>query len=717
MSFVSILKGSFEAAKGAGRRARCGSVAGVREDMTRRLSEAGKPVPTQAQFSMILAESPLVRVVAGAGSGKSTTLVLRCVYLHFYQGVPWDEITVVTFTRASRQDFIEKLGAAVRIWGEALDKKALSHVVRTFHSLAFSQAAAAGIQTQTIDQPEVGSRLDAAHVADLPFPPLGIPEDGELAQMLNDVACRLMRDDERFRECVMGLYNASFIAASITRDEDRARDARIAAVRAHDQDRTAWMENLWRREIAPELMRDSPIRFKLASFTTQGRSAAGPANGPWCANAYVPELGAWLLLGASQSVARGRVMPDGFSLGAAVGAKKSCVNVLSSTAPIIWVNSPEDLLRLHVRLRWSPEKASEFPKFSVRLSGDLSPVPLLAAFWQQAQFIQSLGLGVEFSATKAVAAVSGVDALFARALGRFWPAFVRALGRVGVSTSMAVFEQLANEAALEDVPLAALSGCTNLLVDEFQDISGNIVKWLVAVRRVLCRQGQIGSLMVVGDDWQSIYGWRGASPRFFTRFVDYFAPEEGEEVQTITLGENFRSSQRIVDAGAAMISFVREKLPKDGLAAGPNAQIEDQVKLGLYKASDLFKNDGEPFFPPGSSAFVIGRLNTSISGRAWGGARALTIHSSKGLEADYVLMVDDFAPPTRHPLRSSWYALAGLGDYDQAQRDETHRLAYVAITRAKKGCIWVVPEQAAGGMFGVLAHAESKAVQSGAEIG
>lgn len=695
-------------------------LSGAREDMGLRLGAAGLPMPTEDQFSMILSDAPSTRVVAGAGSGKSTTLVLRCIYLHVYRAIPWEQITVVTFTRNSRRDFVKKLSTYAKRWDIDLSEKALSRIVRTFHSLAFSQATTAGIHTATIDRPTSTPSTASATGADLPFAPLAVTEDSELALMLNEVACELMRDDEVFRLCVMQMYDASFIAAGATVNNDPVREKRISVVQANDQDRTAYMESVWRERFAPDLMKNSLVSFEPGRFLIAALRKGNErdiANGPWWANAYVPELKAWAILGVSAQMAQGQYMPDGFSMGAALAAKKSCVNVFTSTTPIIWINTPEDLMRLHHRLLWDPAQAIRFPKFNVRLTGEAMPAPLLIALWQQAQFIQSLGLDVRLAGLKAHSNTSGVDALFSCALSRFWPEFERALARRGLSTSNGVFERLAQTQTMEKMPTSILDCCSHLLIDEFQDISGNIVKWLVAVRAELKRRNVNTSLTVVGDDWQSIYGWRGASPRYFTQFDSYFNSRGGRRCRTIMLNENFRSSQNIIDAAQAMIAGVTEKIDKQGIASGEHANAEDRVHLGVFQGTHALAENGDEIFPSNTSAFVLARTNGALAAWRTGRALGMTIHGSKGLEADYVLMIEDFTPPGHHPLRRVWYELADLGDYDQAQRDETHRLAYVAITRAKKGCVWLVPEQSAEGMFGVLLRSHCGAVSQGDEVG
>ncbi|MNE85408.1 DNA helicase IV [compost metagenome] len=70
--------------------------------------------------------------------------------------------------------------------------------------------------------------------------------------------------------------------------------------------------------------------------------------------------------------------------------------------------------------------------------------------------------------------------------------------------------------------------------------------------------------------------------------------------------------------------------------------------------------------------------------------KAYTIHRAKGLQAEVAIIVDDCAPPERHPLRNALYAHSGFfrNSYDQAMQDESLRLAYVAITRGVSRVLW-----------------------------
>lgn len=402
----------------------------VRLDMEARLRGAGRPLPTEDQWSMILAPGSSVRVVAGAGSGKSTTLVLRIIAMSVYRGLPMSVIRVVTFTRNSRADFIEKLRSTAQIWDIDLGQREASAVVRTFHSLVFAQATAAGLNTKTLDQLDSGG---AGHSAASPFPALSVDPGSDLAVMLNDAARQLMQTNPSFAGVISQLYTHSFLTAGgMPLDDSKA--GRVLAVQAHDYERTAYMETFWRQKVAPGLMNSPLIEWRLDTFCTgpvvvNGKEA--PANGPWWANGFIPKLNAWVLLGGTPRIVRAKTMPDGFAMAPALGAKKSCVNVLTSNENVIWLNSEEDLAALHMRLKWGEEQSDAFPKFGVRLTGEVATTPLLIAIWQQAQFIQSLGLDVVEAAREAAGQVSGVDMLFAKALALFWPAF-ESLGSVHI---------------------------------------------------------------------------------------------------------------------------------------------------------------------------------------------------------------------------------------------------------------------------------------------
>ena len=130
----------------------------------------------------------------------------------------------------------------------------------------------------------------------------------------------------------------------------------------------------------------------------------------------------------------------------------------------------------------------------------------------------------------------------------------------------------------------------HILVDEFQDTNAVQYAWL----RMLAKGGE--SLMVVGDDDQSIYGWRGAKIENIQQFGDDFKDSE-----IIRLEQNYRSTAGILKAANALIANNQGRLGKelwtedgDGEPISLYAAFNehDEARYVVESIEDALRKDG-----------------------------------------------------------------------------------------------------------------------------
>lgn len=128
-----------------------------------------------------------------------------------------------------------------------------------------------------------------------------------------------------------------------------------------------------------------------------------------------------------------------------------------------------------------------------------------------------------------------------------------------------------------------------ILVDEFQDISPiqyEIIRLLAAPEN---------NLFVVGDDDQSIYGFRGASPDSMRRFLTDFA-----QAKQILLDVNFRCHGDIVRAAAGVIAENENRIPKEIFSVHENgtglqmirAESEDMLRKAVLEILERERGRG-----------------------------------------------------------------------------------------------------------------------------
>lgn len=237
-------------------------------------------------------------------------------------------------------------------------------------------------------------------------------------------------------------------------------------------------------------------------------------------------------------------------------------------------------------------------------------------------------------------------------------------------------------------------GYDYIIVDEFQDISMDRYCFLQALRAG-ARQAK---LFCVGDDWQSIYRFSGSDMALFSQFKDYFGHTDVRRIET-----TYRFGEPLVSLSSSFIQRNKSQLKKHIHPFNRNQKTE--LLFQPYERSQyvdtlewLIRS-----IPKGKSIFFLGRYSFDdyylsfryktikdngnfyyeIEGRK---IEFLTVHKSKGLEADYVILLQCNKGTFGFPSQISddpvlQYVLSGS---DQYPCGEERRLFYVAITRAKE---------------------------------
>lgn len=686
----------------------------IRNDIKEKLPPYQQP--TDPQWRMILSRSPSTYIVAGAGSGKSTTMVLRLLVLRHYLGVPEKNITVVTFTRDSRFDFISKVVKVFTEWNIPMDEEKGKTFVRTFHSriLDFFRWSP---QLQSAKAFEFLSK-DATAADEEPENVLEIRLNSRQLELMNTCYQKLFESNERFRSLIIELVRHSVSIGDPLNPDDPEQAKRIGMLKkcsARDVGACHAVESLWRRAghwpmpgVTPNL---EPVSLNGYTFHAHG---------------YAQDLNALVVLGLDQSEPDTIKIKDGdreTKLSLALNMRKIFFQLFCSKR-ILYFTSYEEAMSALDTMRG---RVAAVPKFSYQVDGEIKPAPIMQAFHSTASFLENLGLEVPEAVNGMSFIKANIDASFFEALGLFWPAFQNFLTEQNppIFTFNKMFSMY-NEHAEKNfskIPSGVLTAQMVTLVDEFQDCGANTISWLRGVFTELRQRGLkqhssqgliFPSLMAVGDDWQSIYGWRGSSPKFFQQFEKYFPSPKN---LPLMLQQNFRSQQMVIDAAESIVKHTRSIEGKHGEAAHPDVK-DMNFPVQLWRRDDQRLLDlVNKHYEAGHDIMVLSRSRSTLSDVAdkldsvlqrarrdehVNQIRIMTYHGSKGLEADAVFLVGDCEQLTSSSWRNQAYAMAELvmnGEaraYDFAQGEEVMRLAYVAITRAKTHCYWFLDAAKSG---------------------
>lgn len=236
-------------------------------------------------------------------------------------------------------------------------------------------------------------------------------------------------------------------------------------------------------------------------------------------------------------------------------------------------------------------------------------------------------------------------------------------------------------------------GYDYIIVDEFQDISVDRYNFL----KVLREGNPPAKLYCVGDDWQSIYRFSGSDMALFNQFSEYFGATEINKIET-----TYRFGEPLVSLSSHFIQRNKSQIQKD--IHSFSSEMKTELEFYSYDRHDYCNTIGRlvASIPSDKSIFLLGRYSFDdyylsfmyqsikegnrffyvIGGRK---IEFLTVHKSKGLEADYVILLQCNKDTYGFPSLVSDDPVLNyvLTKSDQFPYGEERRLFYVAITRAK----------------------------------
>lgn len=200
-----------------------------------------------------------------------------------------------------------------------------------------------------------------------------------------------------------------------------------------------------------------------------------------------------------------------------------------------------------------------------------------------------------------------------------------------------------------------------IIIDEFQDTSH--LRYLLIKEIIKYTNSK---LFVVGDDYQSIYRFTGCDLRIFTEFNKYFNNYSRHD-----LIYTYRFSNELIYISTTFIMKNKHQLRKKILSHKSNSKpVKICVKKSVYDIINIIDD---------KDILIIGRNNSDIKDINWN--NKLTIHKSKGLEANNVILVNSDSIPSKCKNNKLLRHVTLSKDY--IIYEEERRLFYVALTRTK----------------------------------
>lgn len=659
----------------------------------------GKSLDAQQRDAVVTDEYNNL-VIAGAGSGKTLTVVGKIKYLVERRGVRPEEILVTSFTRKSVNELAERI-----------DKAGIEGVsCRTFHKIGLDRLGKVGVANE--------NELKNCVMRYLREGILSHPD--QMSAYIEFYGCykHIPKDYSEFSSD--GERMEALKAADLTTIKGQLDTIQGERVKSLEELMIA--NYLFLHGVAYEYERNYS-----GDYETDGRA--------YQPDFYLPEYDIWLEhFGVDE---RGRCpwmataieeqrYIDGMEWKRGVHAANGTRLIESYS----WWNKDHDLLnRLRALLEANGVEIVEDEEMLADVYGRLgsddrylrSVASLVSTF---------LSLAKANNVSMAEVADRGREAYrgdgymwhrfelfvtFAEPIMELYQQTLREKGQVD-------FDDMINAAAAKIESEGIGERFTHIIVDEYQDISKSRFGLIKAIRDACGAR-----LMCVGDDWQSIYRFAGSDVSLFTEFGKFVGYHE-----TMKIERTYRNSQELVDIASAFIernpsqihkemrSDKHEDMPVvmcfDGdMASGLERSLasiarDREGKAGSVLVLGRHNFDIETAYPDfkGEDAYSNGRVSLKRDRRTGdvrmtfpgiGDATFMSVHRAKGLEADDVVVLNLTNGMYGFPNRVEDDPILGilLGSDDAFEFAEERRLFYVAITRTRNDTYLVSGSMESGG--------------------
>ncbi|GEP51425.1 DNA helicase [Flavobacterium noncentrifugens] len=252
----------------------------------------------------------------------------------------------------------------------------------------------------------------------------------------------------------------------------------------------------------------------------------------------------------------------------------------------------------------------------------------------------------------------------------------------------------------------------HIIIDEYQDISYSRFNLIKEIRELSGAR-----LICVGDDWQSIYRFAGSDISLFSNFEKYVGTYE-----QLFIEQTYRNSQSLIDITSNYIQKNKKQIQKN--PKSKKKHLENPINFVYYSQDNaeealineiqglIDKNGNKPILVLGRHSFDINEFikltpnskikyhersdKLEIKGFEDVDIKYITVHKSKGLEADNVIVLNLKNHLLGFPNKMTDDPMLSLllSDDEKYRFAEERRLFYVALTRTKNEVVLLIPNNA-----------------------